>query len=171
MSICLLLVFKVVSFRGRSPWWRHQMETFPALPVLCTGNSPVTSEFPSQRPVTPRFDVSLHQRLNKRLNKQSWGWWFQNSIMTGPTDILTLNTLRPRLNGRHFAGDHFKHIFFIATVRIAITIARKFVPISVVNNIASMAQILTWHRPGNKPLSEQMIVRLPTHICVTRSQC
>ena len=32
-------------------WWRHQMETFSALLALCAGNSPVTGEFPSQRPV------------------------------------------------------------------------------------------------------------------------
>ena len=35
-------------------WWRHQMETFSALLALCAGNSPVTREFPSQRPVTRR---------------------------------------------------------------------------------------------------------------------
>ena len=33
------------------------METFSALLDLCVGNSPVTGEFPSQRPVTPRCDV------------------------------------------------------------------------------------------------------------------
>ena len=37
-------------------WWRHQMETFSALPVLalCAGNSPMTGEFPAQRSVTRR---------------------------------------------------------------------------------------------------------------------
>ena len=40
-------------------WWRHQMETFSALLALCAGNSPVTGEFPSQRPVTQNFDVLL----------------------------------------------------------------------------------------------------------------
>ena len=34
-------------------------------------------EFPSQRPVTRRFDVFFDLRLNNRLNKQSWGWWFE----------------------------------------------------------------------------------------------
>ena len=29
---------------------------------------------------------------------------------------------------------------------------------------------MAWHRPGTKPLSEAMLVRLPTHICVTRPQ-
>ena len=41
----------------RFPWWRHQMETFSALLAICAGNSPVTGEFPSQRPVTRSFDV------------------------------------------------------------------------------------------------------------------
>ena len=40
-------------------WWRHQMETSTALLALCAGNSPVFGEFPSQRPVTRCFDVSL----------------------------------------------------------------------------------------------------------------
>ena len=34
-------------------------------------------EFPSQRPVTRSFDVFFDLRLNKRLSKQSWGWWFE----------------------------------------------------------------------------------------------
>ena len=58
-------------------WWRHQMETFSALLALCVGNSPVTGEFPVQRPVTRSFGVVFDLRLNKRLSKQSWGWWFE----------------------------------------------------------------------------------------------
>ena len=57
------------------PWWRHQMEKFSALLTLCERNSPVTGEFPSQRPVTWSFDESLICALNKWLCKQSWGWW------------------------------------------------------------------------------------------------
>ena len=59
------------------PWWRHQMETFSALLALCAGNSPVSGEFPAQRPVTRSFDVFFDLRLNKRLSKQSRGWWFE----------------------------------------------------------------------------------------------
>ena len=51
-------------------WWRHHMETFSALLALCAGNSPVTGEFPAQRPVTRSFDVFFDLRLNKRLGKQ-----------------------------------------------------------------------------------------------------
>ena len=62
---------------GEDSWWRHQMETFSALLALCAGNSPVTGEFPSQRPVTRSFGVLFDLCLNKQLNKQSWGWWFE----------------------------------------------------------------------------------------------
>ena len=58
-------------------WWRHQMETFSALLAICAGNSPVTGEFHAQRPVTRSFDVYFHLPPNKRLSKQSWGWWFE----------------------------------------------------------------------------------------------
>ena len=51
------------------------METFSMLLAICAGNSLVTGEFPAQRPVTRSFDVSFDLRLNKRLCKQSWGWW------------------------------------------------------------------------------------------------
>ena len=65
----------VILFQPRS-WWRHQIETFSALLAICAGNSPVTGEFPAQRPVTRSFDVFFDLRLNARLSKQSWGWWF-----------------------------------------------------------------------------------------------
>ena len=58
-------------------WWRHQMETFSALLAICAGNSPVTGEFPIQRPVTRSFDVYFDLRPNERLSKQSRGWWFE----------------------------------------------------------------------------------------------
>ena len=53
------------------------MEAFSALLAICAGNSPVPGEFPAQRPVTRSFDVFFDLRLNKRLSKQSWGWWFE----------------------------------------------------------------------------------------------
>ena len=86
-------------------WWRHQMEAFSALLAICAGNSPVTGElstqrpatrgfdvfhvtgllrnkpvtgdFPAQWPLMSSFDVFFDLRPNKRLSKQSWGWWFE----------------------------------------------------------------------------------------------
>ena len=57
-------------------------------------------EFSAQRPVTRSFDVFFDLRLNKRLNKQSWGWWFE-----------TLS--RPSWRHRNVlprAGDHIHDI-------------------------------------------------------------
>ena len=55
------------------------METFSALLTICAGNSPVTGEFATQRPVMRSFDVFFDLCLNERLNKQSWGWRFETS--------------------------------------------------------------------------------------------
>ena len=41
------------------------METFSVLLAICAGNSPVTCEFPAQRPVTRSFDVFFDLRLIK----------------------------------------------------------------------------------------------------------
>ena len=83
---------------------------------------------------------------------------------------LCFNTLRPRQNGRHFADDTFKHIFLNENVRISIKISLKFVPKGPIYDIPALVQIMAWRRPDDKPLSEPMMVRLPTHICVTRPQ-
>ena len=60
-----------------STWWCHQMETFSALLAICAGNSPVSGEFPTQRPVMRSFDVFFDLHLIKRLSKHSRGWWFE----------------------------------------------------------------------------------------------
>ena len=43
----------------------------------CAGNPPIPNEFPAQKPVARSFDVFFDLRLNKRLSKQSRGWWFE----------------------------------------------------------------------------------------------
>ena len=84
--------------------------------------------------------------------------------------MTAINTLRPKQNGHHFADDTFKRIFLNENVRISIKISLKFVPKGPINNIPALVQIMAWRRPGDKPLSEAMLVRLATHICVTRPQ-
>ena len=81
-----------------------------------------------------------------------------------------INTLKPRQNGRHFADDIFKCIFLNENVWVPITFSLKFVPKGPINNISALVQIIAWRRPGDKPLSEPMMVSLTTHICVTRPQ-
>ena len=84
--------------------------------------------------------------------------------------VLNVNTLRPGQNGRHFADDIFKCVLLNENVWITINKSLKFVPKGPINNIPELFQIMASHRPGDKPLSEPMLVSLPTHICVTRPQ-
>ena len=50
------------------------MEAFSALLAFCAGNSPVTGEFPAQRPATRSFDVFFDLCLSKRLrNNREFG--------------------------------------------------------------------------------------------------
>ena len=79
-------------------------------------------------------------------------------------------TLRPRQNLRHFADDIFKCVSLNGYLLISITVWLKFVPKGPNTNIPSLVQIIAWRRPGDKPLSEPVMVKLLTHICVTRPQ-
>ena len=81
-----------------------------------------------------------------------------------------VNILRPGQNGRLFPDDIFKKIFLNENIWISINISLKFVPRGPINNIPTLVQVMAWHQPGDKPLSEPVMVRLPTHICVTRLQ-
>ena len=79
-----------------------------------------------------------------------------------------INTLRPRQNRRHFTDDIFKCIFLNENVWIPIKISLKFVPKGAIINIPALVQIMAWCHPGDKPLSEPMVVSLRMHVCVTR---
>ena len=63
-----------------------------------------------------------------------------------------------------------KCTFFNENVWIPIKISLKFVPEGPIDNIPALDKIMAWRRPGDKPLSEPVMVVLPTHICVTRPQ-
>ena len=98
------------------PWWRHQMETFSALLAICAGNSPVPGEFPTQRPVTWSFDIFFDLRLNKRLSKQSWGWWLETPsrpLRRHRNDCATVTCMKhgwfSTNNTSLTNGDYFQH--------------------------------------------------------------
>ena len=92
-------------------------------------------------------------------------WNFTEMWGHGP-----VNTLRPSQDGRHFPDDILRWIFLNENSWILINISLKFVPRVPINNIPALVQIMAWRRPGDKPLSEPMMVSLLTHICVTRPQ-
>ena len=94
--------------------------------------------------------------------------WFQQSHLRGTLPQL-FNTLRPRQKGRHFADDIVKCIFLNENVWISINISLRFVPRGPIDNIPALVQIMAWRRPGDKPLSEPMMVSLMTHIYMRHS--
>ena len=84
-----------------STWWRHQMEISSAPLAFCAGNSPVTGEFPTQRPMTQSFHIFFDLSLNKRLSKQSRRWWFEtpsralwHHCLTHTINIIDTNDLK-----------------------------------------------------------------------------
>ena len=153
-------------------WLRHQMEILSASltlyegnpPATGEGNTPVTSGFPAQRPVTRSFDVFFDARLNKRLNKHSRCWWFETPwrslwrqcngfvlcyvlvltefihIVQGCFRRLTHNL--PWQNGRHFADNIFKRISLNEDVKIAIQISLGVVLKGLIYNKSALVKIM-----------------------------
>ena len=94
----------------------------------------------------------------RALVSSSDGLW--TSCPTFCWQCISLNTLRPRQNGRQCADDNFKRMFLNESVRITIKISLEFVPKGRINNIPALVQIMAWRRQGAKPLSEPMMVTL-----------
>ena len=78
--------------------------------------------------------------------------------------VVSFNTPRPRQHGCHFPDGISNCILLNENVCIAIKISLTFVPKDPNNNIPALVQIMAWRRPGDKPLSEPMVVSLLTHI-------
>ena len=85
-------------------------------------------------------------------------------------DTFFINTLIPRQNGHHFADNIFKCIFLKENVWISLKISLMSVPKIQINSIPALVQMMAWHRLGDKPLSEPMMVSLLMHIFVTWPQ-
>ena len=90
------------------------------------------------------------------------------SFITIRLSTTGINTLRPRQNGRHFADDVFKCIFLNEMCEFCLRF--HWSPKGPINNIPPLVQVMAWRRPGDKPLSEPMVVRFFTQICVARPQ-
>ena len=102
----------------------------------------------------------------------NWHHFVSFNVNEHRTNSSCFNTLGPRQNGRHFPDDIFKWIFLNENVWIWINISLKFVAVArgPINNIPPLVQIMAWRRPGDKPLSEPMMVTLLMHICISRPQ-
>ena len=89
---------------------------------------------------------------------------------------LTHHTANGNINtvcndwNRFLADSIFIYIFLNENVWMDIKMSVKFVPKGPINNIQALVQIMAWCRPGDKPLSEPMMVTLLMQICVTQPQ-
>ena len=91
LTVLLIEVFKCVRehspkfinmlFSLNNTWWRHQMETFSALLAFVRGIHRWIHRWPVNSPHKGQWRgalmFSLICALNKRLSKQSGGWWFE----------------------------------------------------------------------------------------------
>ena len=105
-------------------WWRHQMETFFALLSIYAGNSPITGEFPAQRPVTRSFDVFFDMRLDERLSKQSRGWWFETPSCSSWRKSNVWSLFKCRHISKTLGGHHELYCRMMENVFVDITIKR-----------------------------------------------
>ena len=89
----------------------------------------------------------------------SWVLWaiIKNGTRGKWTNFITL-----KQNGRPFPDDILKCIFLNENVWILIKISLKFVLKGPISNIPALVQIMAWRRPGDKPLSEPMMVSFQT---------
>ena len=123
----------------------------------------------------PNQDESTLQVLKIEYSRitRPWPWllmpWLLVSTRNNFNCLCHLTHWGPRQNGRNFP-DVFKCIFFDKNVWISIRISLKFVPKGPINSIPVLVEIMAWCWPGNKPLSEPIMVSLLPHICVTLPQ-
>ena len=152
-----------ISYTGKmtSLYWIRALDLYvtrsSATMILTMHNKPV-----------PGFQ---EERFQPPVPSQLWEMIYTHVLMNKNKFSTTqVNTWRPRQNGRHFADAIFRCIFLNENVWTPVKISLKFVARGPINNIPAMVEIMAWRRPGDKPLSEPMMVSLLTHICVAQPQ-
>ena len=120
------------------------------------GNPPVTMVFPHTGLVIfPCYDIIMSGLMRSHWLSQ---WWPRPMMTYCVIRPQWVNTLRPRQSGHHFPNDIFKWIFLNENIDLSMKISLTFVPKGPVNNIPALVQIMVWHCPGDKPISEPMMV-------------
>ena len=76
-------------------------------------------EFPTQRPVTRSFDVFSDLRLNKWLNKQPWGWWFETPSWSYDVSHYDVSVMCPYhlLNVKLIGKNMSDHMILLLIVK------------------------------------------------------
>ena len=96
----------------------------------------------------------IHQDIRSFVSKP----WHVAGAQAALHDTL-LNSSPLDKMATNLADDIFNRIFLNENVWILIKISLKFVPRDTIDNIPPLVQIMAWRRPGEKPLSEPMVVR------------
>ena len=121
-------------------WWRHQVETFSALLDICAGNSPASGEFPAQRPVTRSFDVFFDLCLNKRLRKQSWGWWFETlswPLWRHYNEMRTMNIWT-------IAANLHRRMCFLRCIHFVVSVFMLVLTIGALKSLVNQTEWGSW---------------------------
>ena len=149
--------------------------------------------------VNPVMLPAIRRRTHHKWHANVWpltGAWDQNSMRLVNSIISTVNGRWHFVCNRDLFGLTFWYLNYLDAIltqrgrdKMATIFQSTFsngfywmkmyeflltfhwsVPGGPLNNIPTLVQVMTWRRPGDKPLSEPMMVRLPKHICVTRPQ-
>ena len=115
--------------------------------------------------IQPTHFLFISHQLDQpflRYGQNSFWPWKNKSKITTYLREQWVNSLRLKQHGHHFP-DIFKCIFLNENEWISIKISLKSVSKGPINNIPALVQIMAWHWPGDKPLSEPMMVSLPMH--------
>ena len=119
-------------------------------------------EFPTQRTVTRSFDVFFDLRLNKRLSKQPWGWWFEMpswSLWRPCNDTFTMVSFRDR--SPHNCLLHSKNIFCAYTetenAGISVPTDKASAGILLNRNLYIFLPIVSGYSFGDKITSFKMV--------------
>ena len=95
-------------------------ENISALLALCAGNTQVTGEFPSQRPVTQSFDIFFYLRLNKRLSKQS-----RSRLFGMPSRLLWRHCNAPKTSLHELSNTWMKDPSFLNVMIVTDKMAKQ----------------------------------------------
>ena len=154
--------FKKIGHQDSGPRNGHQgdMPSWCLIldPVLCWSTSPhQIIIWGAPPPYSAGEYFSYKWGILAKLATRGLYWGEEVLLVTGlfykgNWSRFVLNTLKGRLNNRHFPHDTFKCIFLNKNVSITIKISPKLVPKAPINNISALVQIMAWCHPGDEAI-------------------
>ena len=101
------------------------------------------------------------------MSRASSFWWPNNSTdSTGSWRLLAVNTWKPEQNGRYFADNILKCIFFYND--ILVMISQEFISNGLIDNKSGLVQVMACRLTGH--FLNQWWLSLLMHHCIIRPQ-